>query len=95
MCEVCTQKSAESEKKTTCRKCQQVFVYSQFLVDVGSYGLPNVCEECQNLEKMGYHQPTSQMMFTQNGPSTAAMRAMSRGGEQELIPSSFRVVGQL
>lgn len=51
MCEVCTQKSAESEKKTTCRKCQQVFVYSQFLVDVGSYGLPNVCEECQNLEK--------------------------------------------
>lgn len=51
MCEVCTQKSAESEKETTCRKCQQEFVYSQFLVDVGSYGLPNVCEECQNLEK--------------------------------------------
>ena len=42
-------------------------------------------------KKNGLSSAHFQMMFTQNGPSTAAMRAMSRGGEQELIPSSFRV----
>ena len=51
MCEACMKKSRDSEKKTTCGKCKQEFVYSQFFVDLPeSSGLPSLCQECQETE---------------------------------------------